>query len=196
MAKSIFLSVTLLVIIGCASRCQATTYTVGDTSGWDISTDVDSWAQDKHFVVGDVLTFQYSSSHSVAEVNRDSYKGCNTTKAIQPASNGNTTFALTKPGHRYFICGNKLHCYAGMKLHVVVEGKEAEAPAAAAPKPEAGGDSASSTTTTTTSTATTTSVPSSKNNNPSSYVPNSATFFSLSFMSQVVALTCLLFWFV
>ncbi|KAD5961364.1 hypothetical protein E3N88_12837 [Mikania micrantha] len=70
--------------------------------------------------------FQYSSSHSVAEVNRASYQGCNTTNVLQPSSNGNTTFALTKPGDRYFVCGNRLHCYAGMKLHVVVDGKTAD----------------------------------------------------------------------
>lgn len=33
----------------------ATLYTVGDTSGWDISTNLDTWANDKTFLVGDVL---------------------------------------------------------------------------------------------------------------------------------------------
>ena len=55
MARPIFLVLALLGILSYASICRATTYTVGDTSGWDISTDVDSWAQDKHFVVGDIL---------------------------------------------------------------------------------------------------------------------------------------------
>ncbi|XP_071707927.1 stellacyanin-like [Rutidosis leptorrhynchoides] len=188
MARLIFMFFTLFAIIGFASRCQATTYTVGDSSGWDISTDVDSWAQDKHFVVGDILSFQYSSSHSVEEVNRDSYEGCNTTKVLQSSSNGNTTFALTKPGDMYFICGNKLHCYAGMKLHVVVEGKAAEGPAASAPEAEAGGDSTSTTTTTATN-------PSSKHNNPSSIVPNSAVFATFGFKElTIVSFTCLLIW--
>ncbi|KAI3519611.1 hypothetical protein L1887_08825 [Cichorium endivia] len=187
MAKPIFLVLALLAILGYASTCRATTYTVGGTSGWDISTDVDSWAQDKHFVVGDVLNFQYSSSHSVAEVDRDRYEGCNTTNVLQPSSNGNTTFALTKPGDRYFICGKQLHCYAGMKLHVVVEGKVAEVPAGA-PVAEAGGDSTTSTTTTTTTT-----IPSSKNNNPSPTVRNSSTFVQVGFKSlALVAFTCLI----
>ncbi|CAH1438875.1 unnamed protein product [Lactuca virosa] len=182
MTRSIFLVMGVLAILGYASMCRATTYTVGDTSGWDIATDVDSWAQDKHFVVGDVLSFQYSSSHSVAEVNRDRYEGCNTTNVLQPSSNGNTTFALTKPGDRYFICGKQLHCYAGMKLHVVVEGKAAEAPAGA-PQAESGGDS------------TTTTIPSSKNNNPSPIVRNSSTFVRVGFKSLVfVAFTCLMSW--
>ncbi|XP_076894122.1 stellacyanin-like [Bidens hawaiensis] len=182
MARLVFLLLSLLAITGFASRCLATTYTVGDSSGWDISTDVDSWAQNKHFIVGDVLLFQYSSSHSVAEVNRDIYEGCNTTNVLQASSNGNTTFALTMPGDRYFVCGNRLHCYAGMKLHVVVDDKAAAARPAAAPEAEAGGDS------------TTTDTPSSKNKKPSSLVPNSSAIYvpiglkSLPF----VGFTCLL----
>ncbi|KAJ0909637.1 putative Phytocyanin domain, cupredoxin [Helianthus annuus] len=82
MANIVYLLLTLLAITTFATRCLATTYTVGDSMGWDISTNVDSWAKDKHFVVGDVLLFQFSSSHSVAEVNRDSYQGCNTTNVL------------------------------------------------------------------------------------------------------------------
>ncbi|KAL4576000.1 hypothetical protein LXL04_012088 [Taraxacum kok-saghyz] len=185
MARPIFLVLALLGILRYASICRATTYTVGDTSGWDISTDVDSWAQDKHFVVGDILSFQYSSAHSVAEVNRDKYEGCNMTNVLQKSSNGNTTFALTKPGDRYFICGKLLHCYAGMKLHVVVEGKAAEAPVGA-PEAESGGDSITTTTT----------IPSSKNNNnPSPVVHNSSEFVQVGFKSVAfVAFTCLMSW--
>lgn len=52
----------LVIILGLAlTRCRATTYTVGDNSGWDISTDLDSWAQDKRFVVGDILCMFFSS---------------------------------------------------------------------------------------------------------------------------------------
>lgn len=35
--------------------CSATTYTVGDSSGWDISTNLDAWIADKNFRVGDAL---------------------------------------------------------------------------------------------------------------------------------------------
>lgn len=132
--------------------------------------------------------FLYSSSHSVAEVNRASYQGCNTTNVLLSSSNGNTTFALTKPGDRYFICGNRLHCYAGMKLHVVVDGKAAEGPAAGAPEPvpvpepepEVGGET----------------TPTSKNNNPSSTVPNSAMFVhNVGFMtSSFVTFAYILSW--
>lgn len=53
--KAVALFLLLLVVIGFALTCSATTYTVGDNSGWDISTDLDSWTKDKRFVVGDVL---------------------------------------------------------------------------------------------------------------------------------------------
>lgn len=37
-------------------RCNATTYFVGDSSGWDISSDLDSWTLGKRFSVGDILS--------------------------------------------------------------------------------------------------------------------------------------------
>lgn len=56
MARQILPFLALLAIFTFASKCRATMYMVGDSSGWDISTDFDSWSQDKHFVVGDVVS--------------------------------------------------------------------------------------------------------------------------------------------
>ncbi|XP_028778131.1 mavicyanin-like [Neltuma alba] len=118
-------------------KCSATTYYVGDNSGWDISTNLGTWIQDKKFKAGDVLIFQYSSSDSVDEVTRENYKTCNTNKVLATYGNGNTTVPLTRPGDRYFVSGNKLYCLGGMKLHVHVEGNGtsslAQAPARAMP---------------------------------------------------------------
>ncbi|GFY82008.1 cupredoxin superfamily protein [Actinidia rufa] len=156
MAKQLLLCV--LVIFGLALTSKATMYTVGDNSGWDISTDLDTWAKDKRFVVGDILAFQFSSYHSVNEVAKQSYEGCNTTNVLQSSSNGNTSFPLNTPGDRYFVCGNKLHCLGGMKLHVQVEENQgALSPAGA---PESGAALPTS--------------PSSKSGNPSAVVPSSA----------------------
>ncbi|KAL8126286.1 hypothetical protein AgCh_013537 [Apium graveolens] len=47
--------ISLLVILSVSSECTASTYMVGGTSGWDISTNLDSWTTDKQFNVGDVL---------------------------------------------------------------------------------------------------------------------------------------------
>lgn len=97
-------------------------YMVGDTAGWDISSNLDSWMTGKRFVVGDVLVFQYSSSsNSVCELTKQEFDSCDTNNAILRSTSGNTTFTLTKPGDRYFACCNRLYCLGGMKLHVHVE---------------------------------------------------------------------------
>lgn len=45
--------ISLLAALIC--NCHATTYMVGDSPGWDISTDLDTWPTGKTFYVGDVL---------------------------------------------------------------------------------------------------------------------------------------------
>ncbi|XP_008234504.1 PREDICTED: blue copper protein [Prunus mume] len=82
-----------LAVLGFALTCTATTYTVGDTSGWDISTD---------------LRFQYSSSNSVSQVSKESFESCNTTNVVKSYTRGNKTVALTHPGDWYFVSDNKL----------------------------------------------------------------------------------------
>nr|TKR90658.1 mavicyanin [Populus alba] len=148
-----------LVVLGLAITCNAATYMVGDNSGWDISTDLDTWAQGKKFVVGDLLLFQYSSSHSLEEVKKEDFDSCNTTNAARKFTNGNTTVPLTEPGTRYFVCGNQLHCLGGMKLQVNVEDNHANPPIGAPQAQPAGG---------------TLTQPSSKSNNPASAIPTSA----------------------
>ncbi|KAL8151266.1 hypothetical protein V2J09_021074 [Rumex salicifolius] len=108
----------VVVSVGCVA---GTMYTVGDSSGWDISTDLDSWVNGKSFLVGDSLLFQFSSYHSLVELQRQDFESCNTTNLVLQQSNtssGNTTIPLTRPGDRFFTCGNSLHCLGGMKLQV------------------------------------------------------------------------------
>ncbi|XP_016458112.1 stellacyanin-like [Nicotiana tabacum] len=147
MAKPLLIFVIL--ILSLIFSCSATNYIVGDSSGWDISTDLDTWLVGKKFNVGDVLVFQYSSFDSVSEVTKENFEGCNTSNVLDSSKNGNTSFPLTTPGDRYFVSGNRLHCLGGMKLHVNVDNYIAASPAAA-PEAEAGA-----------------SFPSSKSNNPS-----------------------------
>ncbi|KAK1366704.1 Phytocyanin domain-containing protein [Heracleum sosnowskyi] len=167
------LLVFLVAVILCfSSTCTATTYMVGDNSGWDISTDLDSWTSGKQFQVGDVLAFQYSSTHSVSKVKKDSYDGCNTSNVLESSSNGNTSFTLTQPGDSYFLCGNRLHCLGGMKLHVVTQGDSPAASPAMAPQTgggEQGGGSSLPR-------------PSSKSNKPSS---SAATFYHVTMLESV-----------
>ncbi|KAG2334864.1 hypothetical protein Bca52824_006044 [Brassica carinata] len=158
-SKKLFIF-NLCIIFGIlvTRRCNATTYFVGDTSGWDISSDLDSWPLGKRFSVGDVLMFQYSSTHSVYEVAKDNFQSCNTTDPIRTFINGNTTIALSKPGDRFFVCGNRLHCFAGMRLQVNVEGNGPSPAPVGAPQAAPAGILQ----------------PSSKTNNPATGVASSA----------------------
>ncbi|XP_050225204.1 blue copper protein [Mercurialis annua] len=182
MAKLVLVYVLLFLGL-LAQTYAATTYTVGDNSGWDISTNLDSWTQDKKFVVGDLLLFQYTSSESVNEVTKESYDNCSTTAVINSYTNGNTTVTLSRPGAWYFISGNKLYCLGGMKLAVNVEGNQAadQAPAGAPQAAEPGA---------------TLPRPSSKNNNP---VLTSAAFLSTgremdSLIKTILGLVTVILW--
>lgn len=55
MAKLPQILACVLVVLGFALTSSASIYIVGDSSGWDISTDLKSWSNDKKFNVGDVL---------------------------------------------------------------------------------------------------------------------------------------------
>ncbi|GMH28587.1 hypothetical protein Nepgr_030430 [Nepenthes gracilis] len=133
MSKTLFLLHLVMVIsLQFVGRSSATVYTVGDSAGWDISTDLDSWVKGKTFAVGDALLFQYSSYHSLSELTKSNYEDCNTTVPLQSYTGGNTSVPLTEAGNRYFACGNKLHCLGGMKLKVHVDSNQAPSPAPAA----------------------------------------------------------------
>ncbi|KAK9075387.1 hypothetical protein SSX86_003710 [Deinandra increscens subsp. villosa] len=175
MRKQLVVVVLGLIAFGFATTSDANTYIVGDSSGWDISTNLDTWEQGKKFVVGDVLVFQYASTDSVCEVGQESFRTCNTTNVIKCSSDGNTSIPLSSPGERYFFCGNRLYCYSGMKLDVIVERNQsalAEAPlSGVVPQAESGG---------------------SKNNNPSTIVPSGVV--SLCEKSNLILMGLLGFW--
>lgn len=69
------LLVYLLATLSIALTTNATTYTVGDNSGWDISTDIDSWVQDKVFKVGDSLRKSISSWEKMKIFNGNNEEG-------------------------------------------------------------------------------------------------------------------------
>ncbi|XP_010275468.1 PREDICTED: stellacyanin-like [Nelumbo nucifera] len=137
MAYKLPLLCDLVILLSVGLTCNATQYVVGDIAGWDLSADLDTWAQDKTFYVGDVLLFQYSYYHSVVEVNKEDFSGCNVTNMLQTSSNGNTSFVLTSPGERFFVCGNKLYCLGGMKLQINVLENQAASAVAKAPQASA-----------------------------------------------------------
>ncbi|GMI75670.1 hypothetical protein like AT5G07475 [Hibiscus trionum] len=172
MAKLILLC--FLSVSSFALTCHAATYVVGDTSGWDISTDIDSWVTDKRFNVGDALLFQYSSSHSVSEVTKESFETCNTKNSLRTFSNGNTTVTLSNAGTRYFVCGNRLHCLGGMKLLVNAEDDQTSSTVGA---PEAQPQARD-----------TTPKSSSKNNDPTTVIPSSDGFINGGIEALIIAI--------
>lgn len=132
----------LIFFISCASvPSLATVYTVGDSAGWALGVDYDTWASSKTFTVGDSLKFNYPSGHSVDEVSASDYGTCTIGNAITSDSTGTTTISLKAAGTHYFICGVVGHCGGGMKLSVKVT--EAASATPAAP----GGSGSGSTTT-------------------------------------------------
>ncbi|GJM86911.1 hypothetical protein PR202_ga02811 [Eleusine coracana subsp. coracana] len=118
----------LLLLVASASPAAASSYTVGDGSGWTTGVDYTSWAASKNFKVGDNLVFNYAKGlHTVAEVSAAEYMACTATKPLGSDSSGATTVPLKTPGTHYFICSIPGHCSAGMKISVTVGGKSSPA---------------------------------------------------------------------
>nr|CAB3483290.1 unnamed protein product [Digitaria exilis] len=115
--------IALLVVVSCAAAASAaTTFNVGDTSGWTLGVNYDNWASGKTFTVGDKLVFTYTTgAHDVLEVSKSDYDNCNIGSALVTNTNGPTTITLTSGDH-YYICSvaSGAHCKNGMKLAVSV----------------------------------------------------------------------------
>ena len=120
MAASRSALITLLVLVSSVAAASATTFTVGDSSGWKLGVNYDNWASGKTFTDGDQLVFNFATgNHDVVEVDKSGYDGCSTTNAANTIQNGPATVNLTSGTH-YYICGISGHCSAGMKLAVTV----------------------------------------------------------------------------
>ncbi|KAG5043069.1 hypothetical protein JHK87_006984 [Glycine soja] len=93
---------------------------VGDTSGWALGVNYNTWASGKTFTVGDTLVFKYDSTHQVDEVDESGYNSCSSSNSIKNYQDGNSKIELTSPGKRYFSCPISGHCAGGMKLQINV----------------------------------------------------------------------------
>ncbi|KAL0422309.1 UNVERIFIED_CONTAM: hypothetical protein Slati_3253800 [Sesamum latifolium] len=100
---------------------NATSYTVGDSSGWTFN--VAGWEKGKPFKAGDTLGcpnfstfFAYVvGQHNTVVVDKASYDSCSVPPGAPTYSSGNDQLTLKK-GPNYFICGIRGHCEAGMKI--------------------------------------------------------------------------------
>ncbi|KAH8488287.1 hypothetical protein Peur_060000 [Populus x canadensis] len=113
-------SALLILVLAAPAAYAATTYTVGDSSGWTTLGDYTTWVSGKTFTVGDSLLFKYSSTHSVAEVSKDDYDSCSTSNLGKTYTDGSSTVLLSTAGPMYFICSTPGHCSGGMKLAITV----------------------------------------------------------------------------
>ncbi|KAL8228454.1 hypothetical protein R6Q57_016038 [Mikania cordata] len=99
----------------------AVNHTVGaPNGGWDLTTDLSSWASSQTFTVGDFIVFQFDGTHDVLEVSQTNYGSCGTGSPISTTVSSPAIFQLTATGNRYFICGRGSHCNQGMKVQIGV----------------------------------------------------------------------------
>ncbi|PKA62201.1 Blue copper protein [Apostasia shenzhenica] len=135
--KSLLAVATVAALLELAG---ATNFTVGAPGGgWDLKTNLSSWASSNIFKIGDNLIFSYDpSSHDVAEVTNANYESCSSSNAIKTYSSGGDAIPLASAGKRYFICGFPGHCVGGMKVEI-----DTTAASASAPVPPPGSSEAS-----------------------------------------------------
>ncbi|CAA7013040.1 unnamed protein product [Microthlaspi erraticum] len=102
------------------------TYKVGgDAKGWSVPEESEfynKWSDEKQFLVGDNLVFEYNEEvNDVLEISGDlEFKYCDPTSPAAVYKTGHDRITLTKPGVHYFISSKTGHCEAGLKLRVVV----------------------------------------------------------------------------
>ncbi|XP_030546633.2 stellacyanin-like [Rhodamnia argentea] len=109
------------VLIVAAAGVKADTYYVGDQLGWRVPPLGDiaykTWAAEKSFNFGDTAVFNWTGTHTVAEVSKTDYDNCTSTSpigTIQTVSPFNVT--LNTNSSRYFICTISNHCHLGQKV--------------------------------------------------------------------------------
>ncbi|KAK7846591.1 uclacyanin 1-like [Quercus suber] len=134
MLRSTLMSLAILAML--INLAMGANYTVGGAnSGWDTSTDLQTWASSQSFLVGDNLIFQYTPNHDVLEVSKSDYDSCQASNPIQSYSGGTTNIPLSSQGKRYFICGTSGHCSQGMKVQIDTLATSAPPPASPSSKP-------------------------------------------------------------
>jgi len=135
------MKITLLIssLFVCFPRlCLATKFTVGGSSGWDLTgaAGYQSWADSNTYHVGDTLAFSYTALHSVVETDAAGFQGCSTSNSILQDNSGSTVVPLRIAGKHYFICGTPGHCSGGMKFSVSVLNSSTQAANTTSNSPE------------------------------------------------------------
>ncbi|KNA22266.1 hypothetical protein SOVF_035620 [Spinacia oleracea] len=120
--KVVMLMLIMSAILKFRCASSAVNHVVGDSSGWDLSSNISLWSASTTFYVNDSLVFNYTPDHDVIEVVSSDFATCRITSPVSSYDdvNGQTVILLSQPGSRYFICGRPRHCSMGLKLSVQV----------------------------------------------------------------------------
>ncbi|KAH7529458.1 hypothetical protein FEM48_Zijuj05G0186100 [Ziziphus jujuba var. spinosa] len=140
--KSIVVLIITSILFHCVSAM--TDHVVGGVSGWDPNSNLQGWAADTTFQVGDRLVFRGKPGCYVSEVHCLDYGSCHAVHLIRTYNNVEVLITLTQPGSRCFIGSSPDHCKGCPKLLVQVQ-----------PLPQLSSDDDNGTTTTTATTTTT-----------------------------------------
>ncbi|XP_058074419.1 cucumber peeling cupredoxin-like [Magnolia sinica] len=125
-SSSSFMGLIIVVVAAALLQCTAAaTYTVGDTTGWTIPSGgaqfYPNWAGGKTFVVGDILSFNFSpQGHDVATVTKAQYDACTAPSEGNIIRTSPANITLSTAGNHYYICTFSGHCSAGQKLTINV----------------------------------------------------------------------------
>ncbi|GMY34043.1 cucumber peeling cupredoxin-like [Fagus crenata] len=141
MEKLMSIVVVLGVVAGVLLQCTAaeTVHVVGDSTGWTIpqggAQAYQTWAASKQFLVGDILTFNFTTNtHDVLKVPKESYDACTTANPIgSTITTGPANVTLDAAGNHYYICTFGSHCQSGQKLAITVSGSPGATPPTTAP---------------------------------------------------------------
>ncbi|KHN19106.1 Uclacyanin-2 [Glycine soja] len=120
MARAI--AVSFLVLLLAFPTVFGADHEVGDTGGWALGVNYNTWASGKTFRIGDNLELTCFG------------KVWGSSNIIKNYKDGNTKIELTSTGKRYFLCPISGHCAGGMKLQInVVAGTPPTTPSGTPP---------------------------------------------------------------
>ncbi|KAG6792409.1 hypothetical protein D5086_001746 [Populus alba] len=107
-----------------------TVHVVGDSIGWTVpqaggAQAYITWASGKNFMVGDTLTFNFTTNnHDVLRVQKESFDACTSSYSIGDViSTGPVNITLDSTGEHYYICTIGGHCQSGQKLAITVSSR-------------------------------------------------------------------------
>ncbi|CAO2823601.1 unnamed protein product [Amaranthus hypochondriacus] len=126
--NTFFMVICVLVFVNGGNRVEAQVHhVVGQDPGWEVATNIASWASGRDFFVGDFLWFSYSNSLDkdyVVEVkSKEEFESCDVSNPIKMYTNGLDQISLQEEGIRYFASANPDKCKNGLKLPVQIKSK-------------------------------------------------------------------------